>query len=644
MSIEAYNLDSLRRLVRDLEKENKSLKELLAENHISYESTDPFSNSARILDEYDPDQISLIEPIIVTDEVANRFFGMFWGRTDVFARRGKNGGYFPQCKNRWESVCPKQQGQTKYACNSCQYQKYEKLELKHIKQHLIGARDNCTDVIGVYPLLPDDTCRFLVFDFDNHEKGSDQQDNANTEESWTKEVDALRRICEVNGVHALTERSRSGHGAHVWIFFKQPVPASLARRFGYALLDKGCESINLPSFRFYDRMIPAQDNSNHLGSLIALPLQGRALKDGNSAFIDEAWNAFPDQLETLWNTPRLGIEEIGKKLEEWTDERWDLSLTRKYVQNQECIKPWKRNDAFHKEDVTGNLHMVLADGVYVDALNLSPRIQNQIRCLATIDNPEFYRRKNSGNSTYYYLSTIYLGKDIDGYIQVPRGLFEVITEKCKAAGIHFDVEDNRTTGRPIRVSFNGELRTQQDLAAERLLRYENGILNAATAFGKTVVCSYLVAQRRVSTLILLESTDLVDQWIDELNRFLFIDEDPPVYSTKTGRRKQRKSVIGTYQGGIDKTTGIIDVAMIGSVYSKGKVFSGIDRYGLVIMDECHHAASVQAQNVLNKVKAKYVYGVSATPVRSDKLENSITCCLDRFVINIRQKSMHYSKE
>lgn len=620
MNVEAYNLDGLRKLVRDLQAENKSLKELLIENHISFETDDIFESANRAPDEYDPDQASLIEPISVTADVARNFFRMFWGRSDVFAKRGKKGGYFPQCGNRWnDALCPKQQGK-RCECGECANKNFKELKLGHIMGHLQGLQEDCTDVIGLYPLFPDNTCRFLVFDFDNHEKGADLLDNANADDSWRDEVDALRRICTLCGIDALTERSRSGRGAHVWIFFKQPVSASLARRFGFALLDKGCESINLTSFRFYDRMYPSQDSARSLGNLVALPLQGRALKSGNSAFIDLAWNAYPDQLAVLSRVGRLTAEDVERYVYKWEAERMGRSPENSYLHGHERLKPWKRNDAFRAEDVTGVFHVVLADGVYVDALNLAPRLQNQIRCLATIDNPEFYRRKNSGNFTYYYLSTIYLGKDVDGYIQVPRGLLESLKEKCDEAGISMEVEDHRTTGRPIRVSFCGELRTQQDLAAEKLLRFDNGILSAATAFGKTVVCAYLIAQRKVPALILLESADLVDQWIDELNRFLEIDEEPPTYHTKTGRIKKRKDVIGTYRSGTDKTTGIVDIAMVGSVYRKGEIFPEIDRYGLVIMDECHHAASAQALQVLRRVKAKYVYGVSATPVRSDKLE------------------------
>lgn len=270
--------------------------------------------------------------------------------------------------------------------------------------------------------------------------------------------------------------------------------------------------------------------------------------------------------------------------------------------------------------MTGKLHIVLADGVYIDTLNLAPRLQNQIRCMATFDNPVFYKNKRLGYSNYYNFSMIYMGEDLEGYIKIPRGMLEDIVCECKNTGIQYDIEEQREKGRPIRVSFSGELRVQQELAAQRLLANDHGILSAATAFGKTVVCSYLIAERKVNTLILLESTDLISQWEEELGRFLVIDEEPPEYQTKTGRVKKRSSVIGTLKGGKDTLTGIVDIAMVGSLYKKGKFHERLNSYGMVIMDECHHAASTTAQEILKKVNAKYVYGVSATPMRSDNLE------------------------
>jgi superfamily II DNA or RNA helicase len=286
-------------------------------------------------------------------------------------------------------------------------------------------------------------------------------------------------------------------------------------------------------------------------------------------------------------------------------------------------KPWKKQQSFNKSDVVGKMHLVLGDGVYIDTLNLMPRIQNQIRSLAAFDNPIFYKNKRLGYSNYYNFSAVYMGKDIDGYILIPRGLRDTLLTNCKEAGIEYDIVDHREKGRPIRVSFNGELRTGQDLAADRMLSYDYGVLSATTAFGKTVVCSYLISQRKVNTLILLQSKDLLEQWVEELNKFLLINEEPPTYKTKTGREKKRDSVIGILTGNKNTLTGIIDVAMVGSMYSKGNFNDFINSYGMVIMDECHHCGSNTSVEVMQKVNARYVYGVSATPKRGDNMEKII---------------------
>ncbi len=615
-----HDLDSLRKLVRELQCENQELRELLKREQITIEESRIFSDNPVHSREYDPDQGSRITNRYIDNELAKRFFGMFWGREDVFARRGKKGGYFPQCHNRWEKrICPKERGE-KIECSECAYRKWEKLDVDIIKRHLIGYSEMGTDVIGVYPILQDSSCRFLVFDFDNHEKGSDQNDNANQNDDWLDEVDALRVICKENGIQALVERSRSGKGAHVWIFFQKPIPAQLAREFGELLLEKGMTSINLKSFRYYDRMIPNQDEAKHLGNLIALPLQGFAIKSGNSAFVDENWNAYPNQWEHLLGTKKMFAEEIEGLVSKWQQELYLNCRVDYYTERKNRQKPWKRSKKFEYADVIGKLHIVLADGIYIDTLNIKPRLQNQIRCLATFDNPVFYKNKRSGFSNYYNYSTVYMGRDVDGYIQIPRGLLADIIKECNRSRIEYDIEEQYETGNPIRATFLGELKMQQTLAANQLLAYDNGVLKAATAFGKTVVCSYLISQKRVNTLILLERTDLLYQWEEELNKFLQIDEKPPTYKTKTGRIKVRSSVIGTLVGGKDKTTGIIDIAMIGSLYKKGEFHERINSYGMVIMDECHHAASHSAQEVLKRINAKFVYGVSATPMRSDNLE------------------------
>lgn len=624
MNITSYTLDSLRNLVRELQSENQQLKKQLELAGIPFDTHDIFEDADSRYSDYDPDQGERIYSRYIDEALANRFFGMFWGRMDVYAKRGAKGGYFPQCHNRWDSSkCPKNQN-NKFRCSDCENTEWTRLEPRVIVKHLLGLKEDGSDVIGIYPLLPDGTCRFLVFDFDNHEKGSEQNDYANLDNSWRDEVDALRKICEDNGLSPLVERSRSGRGAHVWLFFAKPISASLARNFGFLLLDKGAEEVNLKSFQYYDRMYPSQDSSDGIGNLVALPLQGQALKMGNSAFVDRNWNAYPDQWDILLNkTPKLTIEDIERLMLRWQNE---LIITRgvsAFVGESNRPKPWKRDDRFISGDVVGKLHISLGDSIYVDTLNLMPRIQNQIRSLAAFDNPIYYKNKRLGYSNYNNFSAIYLGKDVDGYISIPRGLRDKLMAECRTANIPFDVEDNREKGRRIRVSFNGSLRETQELASKNLLAYDNGILEAATSFGKTVVCSYLIAKRKVSTLILLQSKDLLEQWIDELGKFLTIDEEPPVYRTKSGREKRRDSVIGFLHGGKNALTGIVDVAMVGSMYSKGEFNELINSYGMVIMDECHHCGSATSVQVIQKINARYVYGVSATIKRGDNLEKII---------------------
>ncbi|MCL2427305.1 MAG: restriction endonuclease subunit R, partial [Oscillospiraceae bacterium] len=255
MNLEAYNIDNLRELFRRLEKENQYLKTLLNKADIPYAFNEYFDYDPTESVEYDAGQSNRINAYELNHKIANRFFSMFWGRQDVFAKRSGKGAYFPQCENRWKDVCPKKQGQKKY-CEDCDLKSWVRLTPNIILSHLNGFRDDGTDVIGVYPLHNDGTCRFIVFDFDNHEKGGEENDFANSNNEWHDEVEALRLICKENGIDALVERSRSGRGAHLWILFDKPIDAAVARNFGFLLLDKGASSVNLKSFKYYDRMYP----------------------------------------------------------------------------------------------------------------------------------------------------------------------------------------------------------------------------------------------------------------------------------------------------------------------------------------------------------------------------------------------------
>ena len=264
-------------------------------------------------------------------------------------------------------------------------------------------------------------------------------------------------------------RSRSGRGAHLWILFSKPVDAATARNFGFLLLDKGASSVNLKSFKYYDRMYPSQDTLNSIGNLIALPLQGQAVRNGNSVFVDENWNAYPNQLGHLFAVKKLSHEEIRTKINQWQLDLITSGMSTDYSKQKYRPKPWNREQKLNSSDVVGSLSIILADGIYVDMLNTNPRLQNQIRCMATIDNPVFHKNKRLGYSNYYNFSSIYLGMDVDGYIKIPRGLLEKLTEACDSVGIKYTIDDQRERGVPIKCSFMGSLKDKQDIAAGIML-------------------------------------------------------------------------------------------------------------------------------------------------------------------------------
>lgn len=620
------NISQLQKQLNDLRLENQILKNILDKAGLAYHKELSALRQSDTKEAYDLEQGKrIIHPQVITENMANQFFGMFWGRQDVYAKRSVNketgkAAYYPQCDNFWTNVCHKKI-KDGINCKDCKNRSYKTITKKDILNHLQGNAYNASDVIGVYPLLSNGTCRFMVFDFDNYDKGAEEKDFANSDDTWMEEVEAMREICVLNGIEPLVERSRSGRGAHVWIFFDKPIAASLVRKFGLALLDKGAEQVNLKSFKYYDRMLPAQDSlpeDSAVGNLIALPLQGKALQDGNSAFIDGNWNAYPNQWKTLFNKPRLSQEFLEEKIKEWSNPMDDIDAN---ADESDREKPWNRMKHFNKNDVEGKLHITLSNGIYVDNTNLKAPMQNRIRRMAAISNPVFYKHQAIGTSNYDTSRWIYLGKDhLSGYIQIPRGLQDELLENIKQADIDYEMEDERQQGRKINVDFKGELRPEQDKALKELIRYDNGILHAATAFGKTVVSSALIAQKKVNTLIILESSALIEQWKEALEKILNINEGLPTYETKTGRVRKRKSLIGTLQGAHDTMTGIIDIAMAGSLCKKGEYHKMMNEYGLVLIDECHHSASETIANVLKEVKAKYVYGVTATPKRGDGLE------------------------
>ena len=613
-------MDNGIRTISDLESEIQYLKKLLDDNGISYD----YEAHLRALQS---DVGDIVFPEL-GPEHASLLYSYFKGRQDVYSLRSSKKGYYTQCNNFWKyGICPKRDG-TKIKCQDCSSQDYKELKGRVILQHLQGIKEDCTDVVGLYPLFPDGTCWFLVFDFDNHDE------SAEPSKEWQQEVNALREMCAVLGIDSLVERSRSGKGAHVWIFFSDPIQASKARKFGEALLRKGAESVSMKSFTYYDRMMPMQDSlpEGKLGNLIALPLQGRALRNGNSAFVDESWNTYKDQWKRLRETRKLSEKEVDDLIKLWCPDDDAMSIFQNAIVEDTAAgqthllfgqSPVSTKGNFHAEDADGSVKIILSDGIYVNKKGLRDRMQNAIRRVAAYSNPQFFQTLKLGFSTKDTPRIVYNGYDEGDYIVIPRGCYDELISQISGAGVRYDVVDKRQKGRKIDIHFNGDLYPEQQIAAEKMLYNDIGVLAAATAFGKTVLGAYLISKKKVNALVLVHNVEIMNNWIKDLNSFLTINEELPTYTTPKGRVKKRSSLIGTFSSQKDSTTGIIDIAMITSLGREDNINELVRNYGMVIVDECHHAAAVTHENVLRAVTARYVYGMSATINRGDKQDKKM---------------------
>lgn len=538
------------------------------------------------------------------EEKIRLFRSLFRGREDVYARRWysvqkEKGGYSPVCANEWRyGVCIKPKGK----CSKCENRELVPLDDAAIYKHLSGKDVNGCDVVGLYPILPDDTCCFLAIDFDDG--------------AWQQNVATVRSVCKEWAIPCGVERSRSGEGAHLWIFFEEPIPCITARKLGSALLTAAMEREGKLKLDSYDRMFPNQDTlpNGGFGNLIALPLQGQARKKGNSLFVDEAFQPYPDQWAYLSEIKKLKHEAVETLIK--THSRGD-ALGDLCIAEPES-KPWekKRQPNLTAMDFRGVQKIVRSNMLYIHIDGFSSRGRNQIVRLAAFRNPDFYKSQVMRLPIYDKPRIISTAEEREGYLALPRCCEDSLIELLENVNAAYEIEDKTFAGRSIDVRFNGMLRAEQIPASEALLEHRNGVLSATTAFGKTVIAAYLIGQRKVNTLVLVHTQALLNQWKASLSEFLEINEVLPELPKKRGRKKER-SLIGQLGGTKNTLSGFVDIAIIQSLISGEEVRELVKDYGMVIVDECHHVSAVSFERVMKEVNAKYVYGLTATPTRQD---------------------------
>ena len=525
------------------------------------------------------------------------FRSLFRGREDVYPRRfesrktGKS-GYAPACANEWvRGICEK----PRIKCADCPHRRFLPVTEDVIRWHLSGRDDAGQPfVAGVYPLLLEETCFFLAVDFDKT--------------GWHEDAAAFLDTCRRLHLPAALERSRSGRGAHVWLFFEEAMPAALSRRLGSYLLTETMEGRPDIGLDSDDRLFPNQDTLPHggFGNLIALPLQRRSRGQGNSLFLDDRFEPWADQWAFLAGVRKISRAEAERIVQD-AEQRGRILGVRLPPQDSEGEEPWTAPPSRHRRDspIVGDLpqtlELVLGNQIYIAKERLHPGLRNRLLRLAAFQNPEFYKMQAMRLSTYAKPRIIACAEDHPHHIGLPRGCLDEVRQTLSNFGIRATIRDERHAGRPLQVTFQGELQPEQQATAGAILAHDAGVLAATTAFGKTVVAAWLIAQRGVNTLVLVHRRQLLDQWIERLSAFLGM----PAKS------------IGRIGGGRSRPTGLLDVAVIQSLVRRGVVSDRVADYGHLIVDECHHLSAHNFEQVARQAKARFVVGLSATVARKD---------------------------
>lgn len=533
------------------------------------------------------------------EELVKLFRELFYGRQDVFAVRWDNPkteshGYAPQCKNEWVSaICGKTQ-RIKRACKNCAYRENQPITDELIKRHFTGSGRNVL-IMGVYPLLENETCRFLAIDFD---KGN-----------WQTEILAAKKIYAEYGIESYMERSRSGNGGHLWIFFNEEIEAKIARQLGIKVLETAMSRMGGTKFDSFDRIFPNQDRmpQGGFGNLIALPLQRQAVEKGNSVFVDEKFQMYSSQTKLLQNIMRYRKNEILEVLQQFPNVILE-DVNEQEIEEEDKKLPWeKKTTEKIPDNLPKKIEVVLYDRIYISKKDLHPFLKKKLVGLTVFHNPEYYLARNMRKSVQDTPMWIQCFDEDNDYLMLPIGCRDTVEEIGETYSVKINIIDKRFTGHAIDAQFYGDLRAKQLVAVEELLNFDNGILHANTAFGKTVAAIALIAERRINTLIIVDRVSLLEQWCERLSVFLNIP----------------KKEIGVIGGGKKKTTGNIDLAVSQSLFRNNTVSELVKGYGQIICDECHHVSTVGFEQILKTSPAKYKYGLTATLKRKDGKERIV---------------------
>jgi hypothetical protein len=434
-------------------------------------------------------------------------------------------------------------------CNVCSHRLYPPVTDDVVTRHLEGKI-----TAGVYPVFGEDKCYFLAIDFDD--------------DDWRDDARAVLQTCTQNNLPAALEISRSGNGAHLWLFFGQDT---------------------VPKGGF--------------GNLIALPLQQEPRKLGRSVFVDENLQALADQWAFLENITPLPQERLESALTKLVGDRHPLDVAYAEVPEENEDTPWIRAKPDIK--VPGVMPKAvcatMGNQLFIEKAGLPQSLMNRLIRLAAFQNPEFYKQQAMRMSTWRIPRIIGCAEDRAKYLVLPRGCLGDVRSLLSANKIDLRLDDARSMGLPLKAEFKGILRPDQQEALDAMLAHDVGTLIAPTAFGKTVTAAALIARRKVSTLVIVHRGDLMRQWKERLGSFLELNG-------------QKIGVIGA---GKKKPTGMLDIAVIQSLVRRDDLPELFGHYGQIIADEAHHLSAPSFEAAIKEGRSRYVIGLTATPTRSN---------------------------
>lgn len=523
------------------------------------------------------------------DQKIKLFRRLFHGRDDVYPIRWESKttgkpGYSPVCANEWrQGVCEK----PRIKCSECNHSLFAPVTDYVISSHLKGKI-----TAGVYPLLLDDKCHFLAIDFDDAD--------------WREDARAVLQTCNENALPAALEISRSGEGAHLWLFFSKATPARDARRLGTALISATCARTRQLKLDSYDRLFPNQDTmpKGGFGNLIALPLQKNPRDLGRSVFVDMNLQPLSDQWAFLECIKPLAQHDLETTLIKLVGDRHPLDIAYAEVPDENSDTPWikvARQDIKLTGVMPKAILATIAGQLFIEKAGIPQILMNRLIRLAAFQNPDFYKAQAMRMSAWDKPRIIGRAENHPKHLALPRGCLSDVKSLLSANKIDLRLDDERSRGRPLNAKFLGLLRPDQQEALGAVLQHDFGMLVAPTAFGKTVTAAAVIAQRKVSTLVIVHRADLMRQWQERLGSFIELDEQK----------------IGLIGGGKKKPTGLLDIAVIQSLSRREDLEEFFSQYGQIIIDEAHHLSAQSFEAVLKQANSRYILGLSATPVRSN---------------------------